>query len=166
MVFSLKKKGTYTMWNKLTSALILMLRHIEFLTLFSLIREFVDFQISLPLKNFLLFSGKRFPSQYTACMLSHVQLFMISWTVACQAPLSMEFSRQGYWSVLPFPSPSVYWEHDFYSTIATFTMFSLSYWCLPQIYLIHSEQLLRPFHRPEMTIPSKDEFLLSSQHIH
>ena len=27
------------------------------------------------------------------------------WTVAQQAPLSMEFSRQGYWSGLPFPSP-------------------------------------------------------------
>ena len=27
------------------------------------------------------------------------------WTVALQAPLSMEFSRQKYWSVLPFPSP-------------------------------------------------------------
>ena len=27
------------------------------------------------------------------------------WTVACQDPLSMEFSRQEYWSVLPFPSP-------------------------------------------------------------
>ena len=26
------------------------------------------------------------------------------WTVACQAPLSMEFSRQEYWSGLPFPS--------------------------------------------------------------
>ena len=26
-------------------------------------------------------------------------------TVACQAPLSMGFSRQGYWSGLPFPSP-------------------------------------------------------------
>ena len=26
-------------------------------------------------------------------------------TVACQAPLSMEFSRQEYWSELPFPSP-------------------------------------------------------------
>ena len=25
------------------------------------------------------------------------------WTVACQAPLSMEFSRQEYWSGLPFP---------------------------------------------------------------
>ena len=27
------------------------------------------------------------------------------WTVACQAPLSMGLSRQGYWSGLPFPSP-------------------------------------------------------------
>ena len=30
---------------------------------------------------------------------------MIPWTVACQAPLSMGFPRQGYWSGLPFPSP-------------------------------------------------------------
>ena len=30
---------------------------------------------------------------------------MILWTVACQAPLSMEFSRQGYRSGLPFPTP-------------------------------------------------------------
>ena len=37
--------------------------------------------------------------------LSHVWLFVTSWTVACQAPLSMEFSRQEYWSGLPFPSP-------------------------------------------------------------
>ena len=29
----------------------------------------------------------------------------IPWTIACQAPLSMEFSRQEYWSGLPFPSP-------------------------------------------------------------
>ena len=27
------------------------------------------------------------------------------WTIACQAPLSMAFSRQEYWSGLPFPSP-------------------------------------------------------------
>ena len=27
------------------------------------------------------------------------------WTVACQVPLSMRFSRQEYWSGLPFPSP-------------------------------------------------------------
>ena len=37
--------------------------------------------------------------------LSHVQLFPASWTVACQAPLSMEFSRQEYWSEVTFPSP-------------------------------------------------------------
>ena len=30
---------------------------------------------------------------------------MTPWTVAHQAPLSMEFSRQAYWSGLPFPSP-------------------------------------------------------------
>ena len=37
--------------------------------------------------------------------LSHVWLFVTPWTVAHQAPLSMEFSRQEYWSGLPFPSP-------------------------------------------------------------
>ena len=39
------------------------------------------------------------------CMLSHVQLFATPWTVADQAPLSMGFPRQEYWSGLPFPSP-------------------------------------------------------------
>ena len=34
-----------------------------------------------------------------------VQLFATLWTVAYQAPLSMGFSRQEYWSGLPFPSP-------------------------------------------------------------
>ena len=38
-------------------------------------------------------------------LLSDDQLFATPWTVACQAPLSMEFSRQEYWSGLPFPSP-------------------------------------------------------------
>ena len=36
--------------------------------------------------------------------LSHVWLFVTPWTAAHQAPLSMRFSRQGYWSGLPFPS--------------------------------------------------------------
>ena len=31
--------------------------------------------------------------------------FMTQWTVACHAPLSMEFPRQEYWSGLPFPPP-------------------------------------------------------------
>ena len=37
--------------------------------------------------------------------LSHVWLFATPWTIAHQATLSMEFSRQGYWSGLPFPTP-------------------------------------------------------------
>ena len=37
--------------------------------------------------------------------LSRVQLFATPWTVAYQVPPSMGFSRQEYWSVLPFPSP-------------------------------------------------------------
>ena len=36
--------------------------------------------------------------------LSRVQLFATPWAVAHQAPLSMEFSRQEYWSGLPVPS--------------------------------------------------------------
>ena len=37
--------------------------------------------------------------------LSHVRLSVTPWTVAYQAPPSMGFSRQEYWSGLPFPSP-------------------------------------------------------------
>ena len=40
-------------------------------------------------------------------LLSRVRLFAISWTVAHQAPPSMEFSRQEYWSGVPFPSPEL-----------------------------------------------------------
>ena len=36
---------------------------------------------------------------------SHVQLFVTPWAVARQAPLSMGFSRQEYWSGLPCPPP-------------------------------------------------------------
>ena len=42
---------------------------------------------------------------YVCYLFSLVQLFVTPGTVARQAPLSMEFSRQGYWSGLPFPSP-------------------------------------------------------------
>ena len=39
------------------------------------------------------------------CVLGRVRLFVAPWTAACQAPLSMGFPRQEYWSGLPFPSP-------------------------------------------------------------
>ena len=38
-------------------------------------------------------------------LLSRVCLFVTPWTVACQVPLSMEFSRQEHWSGLPFSAP-------------------------------------------------------------
>ena len=38
-------------------------------------------------------------------LLSHVQIFATPWSVAYQAPPSMGFSREEYWSGLPFPSP-------------------------------------------------------------
>ena len=40
----------------------------------------------------------------SAWSLSHVQLSVTPLTVACQAPLSMRFSRQNYWSGLPSPT--------------------------------------------------------------
>ena len=46
--------------------------------------------------------------QMRGCVLnrfSHAQLFANPWTIACQALLSMRFSRQEYWSGLPCPSP-------------------------------------------------------------
>ena len=41
---------------------------------------------------------------HNACVLSRVQLFVTPWTVACQAPLSVEFSRQESWSRVPVPT--------------------------------------------------------------
>ena len=45
------------------------------------------------------------PGCVCAQLLTCVLLFVTTWTVACQAPLPMEFSRQGYWSEVPFPTP-------------------------------------------------------------
>ena len=42
---------------------------------------------------------------YMLSHFSHVWFFATPWTVARQAPLSMGFSREGYWSGLPCPSP-------------------------------------------------------------
>ena len=42
----------------------------------------------------------------TRCLVAQfVQLSAAPWTVACQAPWYIEFSRQEYWSALPFPTP-------------------------------------------------------------
>ena len=44
-------------------------------------------------------------------LLSHVQLLATPWTAAYQAPPSMEFSRQEYWSRVPLPSPMMYYAY-------------------------------------------------------
>ena len=46
-----------------------------------------------------------FPAHACAQSRSHVQLFTTPWTIASQAPLSMEFPRQEFWSGLPFHNP-------------------------------------------------------------
>ena len=55
----------------------------------------------------VLLTGKQVPNLPVSilCVLSPVQLFVAPWTVAHQAPLLMEFSRQEYWGVVPFSSP-------------------------------------------------------------
>ena len=62
--------------------------------------------------NFSEVSPRRdeaYPSnEHACCVLSHfssVQAFVTSWTVVLQAPLSMGFPRQEYWSGLPWPPP-------------------------------------------------------------
>ena len=62
---------------------------------------------------------KQQPQHKVVCVweLSCVQLFATPWTVAHQALLSMEFSRQECWSGLPFPSPT------FLVTIGQFTLY-------------------------------------------
>ena len=52
----------------------------------------------------IIFLWSFFVSKYVKS-LSPVRLFATPWTVAHQSSLSMEFSRQEYWSGLPFPSP-------------------------------------------------------------
>ena len=61
---------------------------------------FPNFSIPLP----SITSSKIVTPYY---VFSHLQLFGTSWTVACQAPPSVGFPRQEYWSGLPFPPPGV-----------------------------------------------------------
>ena len=63
----------------------------------------------ISIQHFTSFSGNRISLFYILKVkgksLSRVRLFVTPWTVAYQASPSMGFSRQEYWSGLPFPSP-------------------------------------------------------------
>ena len=60
--------------------------------------------VSANITPYLCFLLSLLYSLHLCCALSHVSDCETSWTVAHQAPLSLEFSRQESWSGLPFPS--------------------------------------------------------------
>ena len=61
----------------------------------------------VPVGYYLVLTRNEAVTLATICAqsLSRVQLFATPWTVTCQTPLSMGFSRQEYWRGLPCPSP-------------------------------------------------------------
>ena len=67
------------------------------------IRWLIYFRKFIPFDPFHPFHPPSKPC-LCACIFSHVRIFATPWTAVCQAPLSMEFSRQNYWSELPFPT--------------------------------------------------------------
>ena len=62
------------------------------------VRQMVEILMAPPL-------GPRNAGKGKVKSCSRVRLFVTPWTIAHQAPRSMGFSRQEYWSALPFPSP-------------------------------------------------------------
>ena len=86
-----------------------------------------------------------FPSLLTtgACVLSHfrhVRLFVTPWTIARQAPLSMGFSRQEYWSRWPFPPAGDLPNRGIKATPPALQADSLplSHWGMPPVHLPRS----------------------------
>ena len=76
----------------------------------NLFNFFVNIQVQLIVSNFICtaqWCQLQLPCYIlnAAAVLSHVRLSVTPRAVAHQAPLSMGFSRQGYWSGLPFPPP-------------------------------------------------------------
>ncbi|CAI9157934.1 unnamed protein product [Rangifer tarandus platyrhynchus] len=70
----------------------------------SLLVSFLCYEILFKHNNTLSQTEKdKYYMHVCVCVLNRVQLFVTPWTVAHQAPLFMEFSRQEYWSGLPFP---------------------------------------------------------------
>ena len=64
--------------------------------------------------------------------------FVTPWTVACQAPWSLEFSGQEYWSWLPFPSPG-----DFPDQVLNSHLLHLLHWQSDSVPLCHLGNLKR-----------------------
>ena len=71
-------------------------------------------------------------------LLSRVRPFSTPWTAAYQAPLSMGFSRQKYWSGLPLPSPKCYnGQYQTYAwVVKRRTVYSYSFRQVPNVFII------------------------------
>ena len=74
-------------------------------------------------------------------LLSHVRLFATPWTVAHQASPSMGFSRQEYWSELPFPSPGDLSDPGIEPMSPAFQADALTHDCGPSVFLAVDKRL-------------------------
>ena len=64
----------------------------------------------------------------SACVLNCIQLCATPWTVACQAPLSMRFSKQGYWSRAAISSSSGSFQPRGWTDVSCFGRGILYHW--------------------------------------
>ena len=87
---------------------------------------------------------------YVCLSLNHVWLFVTLWAVAHQVPLSMEFSRQEYWSELPFPSPGDLLDWTWVSCLAGrfFTIWATrkAFVCIYHIVMTNLDSILKSRH--------------------
>ena len=86
------------------------LRHVcTYVYVARLYTDYIDIHILLKLMSCYPISLHHHLSTYSdtcvCVLLNRVQLFATPWTAACQAPLSMGFPKEEYWSGLPFPPP-------------------------------------------------------------
>ena len=77
-------------------------------------------------------------AMWNCSLLSHVWLFATPWTVAWQAPLSMEFSKQEYWSGLLFSSPRDFPNPGIKPRLPAFQADSLPFEPPGKSYVLHS----------------------------
>ena len=99
LMCGLQKKGTYITSNELIYKRETVTNLENKLMATGVKRGGINWETEINIHTLLLLLLSRF---------SRVQLCATPWTAAYQAPLSMGFSRQEYWSGVPLPSPNIY----------------------------------------------------------
>ena len=89
---------------------------------------------------------------YMCSCLSRVWLFLTPWTVAHQAPLSMGFPRQEYWSRLPFPSPG-----DLLTQGSNLGLLHWQVYSVPVSHVWGPGRILAPLKRLSLRFPPKKD---------